>query len=112
MLALNKSQRYYLSAAIEEARKSTMKQRHGAVIVKSNEIIGRGYNYYIRNPIDSEHAESVAIKSCKMKGISPKGANMYVVRITGKKEMLSNSKPCKECRKLIDQNKLYCVFHT
>lgn len=42
------SQREYsfISAAIEEAKKSPVLMRHGAVAVTSGKIMGRGYNNY------------------------------------------------------------------
>jgi len=36
---------YFVSVAIEEARKSLMKSKYGAVLVYRNKIISKGYNY-------------------------------------------------------------------
>ncbi len=46
----------------------------GAVIVKSNQIIGRGRHKRFGGP----HAEINALEDCKTFGVSPRGAAMYV----------------------------------
>ncbi len=46
----------------------------GAVIVKANQIIGRGWHKKFGGP----HAEINALEDCKSLGVSPGGAAMYV----------------------------------
>jgi diaminohydroxyphosphoribosylaminopyrimidine deaminase/5-amino-6-(5-phosphoribosylamino)uracil reductase len=46
----------------------------GAVLVKDNKIIGKGYHKRAGLP----HAEIEAIKNAKKKGFSPEGATLYV----------------------------------
>jgi diaminohydroxyphosphoribosylaminopyrimidine deaminase/5-amino-6-(5-phosphoribosylamino)uracil reductase len=46
----------------------------GAVIVKSNQIIGRGWHKEFGGP----HAEINALEDCKGLGVNPRGATMYV----------------------------------
>jgi diaminohydroxyphosphoribosylaminopyrimidine deaminase/5-amino-6-(5-phosphoribosylamino)uracil reductase len=46
----------------------------GAVIVKANQIIGRGWHKKFGGP----HAEINAIEDCKNLGVDPRGAEMYV----------------------------------
>ena len=46
----------------------------GAVIVKANQIIGRGWHKKFGGP----HAEINALEDCKTLGINPRGAAMYV----------------------------------
>jgi diaminohydroxyphosphoribosylaminopyrimidine deaminase/5-amino-6-(5-phosphoribosylamino)uracil reductase len=46
----------------------------GAVIVKANQIIGRGWHKKFGGP----HAEINAIEDCKTLGVNPRGAAMYV----------------------------------
>ncbi len=46
----------------------------GAVIVKANQIIGRGRHKKFGGP----HAEINALEDCKTLGVSPRGAAMYV----------------------------------
>jgi diaminohydroxyphosphoribosylaminopyrimidine deaminase / 5-amino-6-(5-phosphoribosylamino)uracil reductase len=46
----------------------------GAVIVKANQIIGRGYHMKFGGP----HAEINAIEDCQSLGVKPHGATMYV----------------------------------
>jgi len=46
----------------------------GAVIVKANQIIGRGWHKKFGGP----HAEINALEDCKTLGVNPRGAVMYV----------------------------------
>jgi len=46
----------------------------GAVIVKANQIIGRGWHKKFGDP----HAEINALQDCKTLGVNPRGATMYV----------------------------------
>jgi len=46
----------------------------GAVIVKANQIIGRGWHKKFGGP----HAEINALEDCKTLGVNPRGAAMYV----------------------------------
>jgi len=66
---------YYLLQALIEARKSepisSPNPAVGAVIVKHNKIIGKGFT---QSP-GKHHAEVVAIKNCKE---NPNNATMYV----------------------------------
>ena len=43
----------FISAAIQEAMKSPVLMRHGAVAVVSGKVMGRGYNHYRTNSKDS-----------------------------------------------------------
>ena len=46
----------------------------GAVIVKANQIIGKGWHKKFGGP----HAEINALQDCKTLGVNPRGATMYV----------------------------------
>ncbi len=46
----------------------------GAVIVKDNQVIGRGWH----KKFGALHAEINALEDCRKRGISPEGATMYV----------------------------------
>lgn len=46
----------------------------GAVIVKNNKVIGRGWHKKFGGP----HAEINALEDCKKKKVNPKGATMYI----------------------------------
>jgi diaminohydroxyphosphoribosylaminopyrimidine deaminase/5-amino-6-(5-phosphoribosylamino)uracil reductase len=46
----------------------------GAVIVKSNQVIGRGWHKEFGGP----HAEINALEDCKSLGVNPVGATMYI----------------------------------
>ena len=46
----------------------------GAVLVKANQVIGKGWHKKFGGP----HAEINALEDCKTLGVNPKGATMYV----------------------------------
>ncbi len=104
--------------AIALAKKSTMNQRHGAVIVKNGEIIGEGYNHiasYMSHSF-SCHAEVAAILNLKNK--SKKNlddATMVVVRVsnnTMSPQHLKMSKPCENCTREIIKHGIRKVFYS
>lgn len=74
----NDSQRRFMQAAIELAKKGTGRTNPnplvGAVIVKDNQIIAQGYHH----KYGDLHAERDALRDCKEKGIDPRGAQMFV----------------------------------
>tara|TARA_B100000902_G_scaffold281421_2_gene267339 strand:+ start:50 stop:319 length:270 start_codon:yes stop_codon:yes gene_type:complete len=43
----------FISAAAEEAKKSPVLMRHGAIAVVSGKIMGRGFNHYRTNSKDN-----------------------------------------------------------
>lgn len=104
--------------AVTLAHKSTMTQKHGAVIIKNGEIIGEGYNHittYMSHSY-SCHAEVAAILSLKNR--SKKylcDATMVVVRISNNHcfpNLLKLSKPCESCTKEIIKCGLRKVFYS
>lgn len=104
--------RFY-QKAMYIARKSTMRQQHGCVIVYNNkEIVAEGYNHTRNNNMEniySIHAEMEAIK--KLRQIIRKKdkhyinkCKLYVVRIGSgiTDALLKQSSPCPHCAKAID----------
>lgn len=95
-----------IATAINEAQKSPMIFRLGAVIVHQNKIISTGYNkpicfnktsnFYNKYSI---HAEMSALKSLDIK---KKNCDLYVVRIL-KNNSLAESKPCLDCQKSLQK---------
>ena len=108
MSNLNTEQWSYISEAISLALKSDMTQKHGCIIVKNSNIVGRGYNRFVgydkygssyKNNVKSIHAEAAAINDCKRSDL--RGASMYVIRYHDGTDILNNSKPCTKCTKMI-----------
>lgn len=105
--------------ATQLANKSTMVQRHGAIIIKNGEIIGEGYNYHTNIFCHqwSVHSEVAALMSLKKQHKTPKAlqdAVMVVVRIgpPSKAGELKNSKPCDRCREAIEKAGIKKVFYS
>lgn len=103
--------------AVQLAKKSTMNQRHGAVIVKGGEIIGQGYNHAatFMSHSWSCHAEVSAILNLKNKSKRYlEDATLIVVRI-GPDSIgcpMKLSKPCENCRKAIEKAGIKKVFYS
>jgi deoxycytidylate deaminase len=104
--------------AITLAKKSTMNQRHGAIIVKNGEIIGEGYNQHTTYMSHSFscHAEVSAILSLKKKTKKYlEDATMIVVRIsnhTMSPQHLKMSKPCEKCTQEIIKHGIRKIFYS
>jgi len=84
----------YMKLAIAEAIKAKNKNEVpvGAIIVRNNEVIGKGYNSVIRNKDVSSHAEIVAIKNAS------KFIGNYRLCDT---TMYTTLEPCHMCAKAI-----------
>lgn len=108
----------FLNIARYFAEKSEERKKHGAVVVKSGRVVGSGYNRFKNHPDVipeelikihcSRHAEEVAIREA---GSNARGAILYVARVN-KKGVDRNSKPCKECAKLIEKSGIKKVIYT
>ena len=119
---------YYMNIAREAAARSTcFRARHGAVIVKDDQIISTGYVGAPRKTKDcfergnclrremgipsgqryelcrSVHSEQNAIINASRSGISLLGAKMYLysVKLDGDTEVSIDAYPCFICKKMI-----------
>ena len=113
-----------LNLAKEMARKSTMANRHGAVLWSGGKICGCGYNHTdidnlrlkkIENKrIASIHAEMDCLNSCLffLKNRNKKKCNMLVIRLSREDEKLCKSEPCSLCTKLLKKCNVKKVFYT
>lgn len=117
-MRMSKSQSGFLSRARRIATTSTCRIKHGAVVVKSGNVIGVGVNTYrmpFMNPalytdsIDgiSTHAEVAAIKAAG----DCRGATIYVARVrsSGRDGL---SAPCDDCQKAISKAGIKKVVYT
>ena len=98
--------------AMYVARKSTMRQKHGCVIVYNNkDIVAEGYNHTRNNTMEkiwSTHAEIEAINKLRQfihkkdKHFISK-CKLYVVRIgiSKREKALKQSSPCPHCSRAI-----------
>ena len=105
---------YIIQQAIEQARKSNLRCKHGAIIVKNNKIVSRGYNrylYYYGDKVTSSiHAEVDAIRNCYPKS-NLNGAVLYVIRVRFD-GTTTISKPCKGCYNAISKTGLSGVYYS
>ncbi len=99
------------------AKKSAMTHKHGAIIVRNNEIIAEGINHMAPFLMHnySVHAEIDAL--CKIKGRNKKymeECTLLVVRIgpQSKDYAFKMSKPCKNCEAAILKCGIKRVFYS
>ena len=109
-----KSDNKILLHAIEMAKKSDMRSKHGAVLLdEKGNIISKacnkgiavskeGMENFTQSTKISHHAEENALRNVDKKKL--KGARLYVVRwgCIDTNPLLMNSKPCKRCTSIID----------
>ncbi len=93
--------------AIRCAKRSTVRAKHGAILVRGKRILGRGSNTYKTHPrwgagvTNSIHAEEAAIKDA-LRTNDPKdlrGTTLYVARYNPYGDTLSM--PCAKRQELI-----------
>lgn len=103
----------YLQIAMEQAKKSIVRFKHGAVIVKKGKIVSLGHNKYCFSCYAIHkiciHAEINAIANCPTKYLS--GATLYVIRLNESGE-LKYSKPCQRCKDYIIRSKISYVYYS
>lgn len=102
----------FMMAAIKEARKSTVNPTVGAVIVKNNEIVGRGYRQVEMTSQSPphwkvKHAEQVALNKA---GKNAEGATLYVTLEPCYKRYQGPTVDAEQvCSKLIPKAGIVCV---
>jgi len=101
-----------IDICMNEARKSTMLHRHGAIIYRNGEILSAGHNHRIYHMCHafSCHAEVAAIKSIKNRSLL-KNASLIVVRV-GNDDNIKGSKPCENCKQAIERSGIKKVFYS
>ena len=117
MIVLSKREERCLDIARELAAKSQLHHKHGAIVVKSGRVLGRGFNKSRNHPRMIEagqhamecgyHAEIVAMKDAG----NVEGAVIFVARINKKGEDLL-SKPCSRCQEVLTKKKVKNVIYT
>jgi deoxycytidylate deaminase len=116
---LSKTNRSYLNVARYFATKSSSRNTHGAVIVKSGRVVATGWNKDRNHPTNvspeniktdcSFHAEEVAIRVAGEDNV--RGAVIYVARVN-KNGYDRDSKPCSKCASLIEKVGIKRVIFT
>nr|QOI90435.1 hypothetical protein HWQ62_00299 [Pyramimonas orientalis virus] len=104
----------FLKIAAEVAKKSTMTQKHGCIIVHKKQVIATGYNTMPSMFQNSLHAEINAINKLKNKQYVLKDCDLYIVRIGPDSlcNALKYSKPCPNCTRQILNNKIKKVYYS
>ena len=101
-----------IGLAIQQAKKSPMNFRIGAVLFSGREILGCGHNYHnhwmVKNFRMSVHAEADAMIGLRHDMI--RKADMVIIRIGRAGDILPGT-PCKKCSNLLARKgikRVYC----
>ena len=115
---LSKSEESFLSVARYLAKKSSSRQKHGAIIVKSGRVLGTGFNKDTNSPyiVSPEHIKSHCSRHAEIEAIrdanwNVKGAVLYVARVNNQ-GVDRNSKPCVRCQVVIEETQIKKVIYT
>jgi deoxycytidylate deaminase len=110
---MSSKNQYFRDIAYDEALKSPMNKKIGAILVHRNKIISRGHNYYNMATVFnakvflfSTHAEVDCIN--KSKPVKNGGAVLYIIRVDNSGNIVP-IKPCDNCKKVIDKHDLKCI---
>jgi deoxycytidylate deaminase len=98
--------------AIALAKKSTMQQKHGAIVVYNGEILGQGFNHMasFMSHSWSCHAEMGAILSIRKKDKWKICESTLVVVRVGSDNDVKLSKPCANCTREIEKYGIKKIF--
>lgn len=115
--SLSKKDRSHLKQAKKIASTSTVKHKHGAVIVSGGRVLSvgvnsaknEGYVFPFAATWDRQiHAEEAALRGVKGKA---EGATIYVARVN-RMGMERMSKPCHSCQKALKDAGIRRVVYT
>jgi len=111
-----------IEIVINQAEKSPMQYRHGAILIKRGDILGKGYNIpclpassRMKNMFlpdrkrPSIHAELSCLKGLRHDQI--RGSTVFVVRVSKSGE-LKMSFPCKRCVSLLTRKGVKKVLYS
>lgn len=114
---LSNQEQAYLARAVTLAKLSTMRQKHGAIIVKSGRILSMGFNTSRNESISnypassySNHAESMAIRMVPNSEILV-GSKLFVARVS-RRGNLAYSRPCDICMESIVRVGIKSIVYT
>ena len=115
---LTRRERAFLSVARYLANKSSSRQKHGAVVVKSGRVLGTGFNKDTNSPfiVSPEHIKTNCSRHAEIEAIrdanwNVRGAVLYVARVNNQ-GVDRNSKPCNRCQVVIDETQIKKVIYT
>ena len=125
---LNKAQELLVLSCVEQACRSEMVQKHGAVAVRYGSVVAQGYNYDFGQEIMhghySVHAEVNVILECKKQKIDLSEVDIYVIRLKTQKIRprrgkpytkvlgIQNSAPCENCARMKDRYGARRIFYS
>lgn len=103
----------FLAKAIDVAKTSRCRYRHGAVIVSNGQVVAMATNKIVSDQgkgwrKSHVHAEVAAIVAAGQRAI---GSTLYVARVNAN-GIARDSKPCKKCEGYIEKYKVGSVIWT
>jgi tRNA(Arg) A34 adenosine deaminase TadA len=118
---MNSKHDFYVQEAVAEAKKCSMRFKHGCIIVNGTTIISRAHNSSERSTYNqySVHAEVAAIENMNKSRVKVDSTTMYVVRINcrdmdkdNRETRTMNSRPCANCMRFISYHRIKKVYYT
>lgn len=103
----------YLAKAIDVAKTSRCRYRHGAIVVSNGQVVAMATNKVVQDQSKGwrkshVHAEVAAIVAA---GQRANGSTLYVARVNARGDA-RDSKPCKKCESYIEKYKIGSVVWT
>lgn len=103
----------FLLKAIDIAKASRCRYRHGAVVVSNGQVVAMATNKIVSDQgkgwrKSHVHAEVAALTAA---GARANGSTLYVARVNAQ-GMARDSKPCKKCEGFIEKYKVGSVVWT
>lgn len=107
----SKKDERFLSMACGVATQSSVKFKHGAVVVRHGHVLGASPNVQKNDPryVDHEASQVHAEIRALQKAGWPKKVTVYVARINGQGEPRL-SKPCANCQVVLDRFNCRVVY--
>lgn len=102
----------FKQTAIQQSKKSTYKNRMGAIVVFRGSVVGTGHNkvHSTGHPtLDGKHAEREALNNTTAK--YRKGSTVYVCRLT-RTGSLAMAKPCDACHTVMKKMGVKYVWYS
>lgn len=104
----------FLNIAIEQALKSELANKHGAILFTRRSILSKGYNKFLngrqRDTSISIHAEMNCLQTIR-KNVKYNKCHILVIRLNSNNKLV-NSKPCQHCIESLRNTKIKNIYYS
>jgi tRNA(Arg) A34 adenosine deaminase TadA len=109
-----KKMSFFIDIAVQEAMKSPMEHKHGAVILSPHggKILSSSFNTYRSESTKRRSSFHAEVNACRQVAkVFLKDAILVIIRINRKGE-LAKSDPCDNCQRVINKMGLKRVYYS